>query len=401
MTLDTLSMLLIVLTVVVAAPLIVDRLPSRLGVPSVVVEILLGIAVGPALLGLVADTDVISAFADLGLAFLMFLAGYEIQFARIRGGPLRRSVWSWVFSLGLGLAVALLYVDGVTAAVVVGLALTTTALGMVLPILKDRGDAATPFGDRVLAVGTVGEFGPIVVIAFALSGERPSHTIAVLAVFTVLAVGGGWLARKPRHPRLGRVVSATLGTSAQVAVRLCVLIVVAMVTLAEWLGLDPVLGAFTAGILIHLALESSEPQEAEIVQSRLEGIAFGFFVPIFFVVTGVRLDVEALFADLWAVATVPVILALFLIVRGGPTYLMHRGVLARRDRIALAGYASTALPLVVVITTVGLDAGVLDPAHAAALVTAGMLSVLIFPILAVRFRAIAAQSSDETASPTA
>lgn len=399
MALDTLTMLLIVLTVAVAAPLIVDRLPSRLGVPSVVVEILLGIAVGPALLGLVTDTDVISAFAELGLAFLMFLAGYEIQFARIRGGPLRRAVWGWLISLGVGLAVALLYLDSVIAAVVVGLALTTTALGMVLPILKDRGDAATAFGDRVLAVGTVGEFGPIVVIAFALSGERPSHTIAVLALFTVLAISGGWLARKPRHPRLGRIVTATLGTSSQVAVRLCVLIVVAMVALAEWLGLDPVLGAFTAGILVHLALDSGEPHEAEIVRSRLEGIAFGFFVPIFFVVTGVRLDVEALFADAWAAATVPVALALFLIVRGGPTYLIHRGVLPRPDRLALAAYASTALPLIVVITTVGLDAGVLDPAHAVALVTAGMLSVLIFPILAVRFRDVAAHDPDSEASP--
>jgi Kef-type K+ transport system membrane component KefB len=398
-TLETLTMLVVVLTVAAAAPFIVDRLQHRIAVPSVVFEILLGILVGPAVLGLVSDTDVISALAELGLAFLMFLAGYEIQFSRIRGGPLRRSVWSWLISLGLGLAIALLYVDGVTAAVVVGLALTTTALGMVLPIVKDRGDSATPFGDRVLAVGTVGEFGPIVVIAFALSGQRPSHTIAVLAIFTVLAIGGGWLARKPRHPRLGRIVTATLGTSAQVAVRLSVLVVVAMVALAEWLGLDPVLGAFTAGILIHLALESSEPEEAEIVQSRLEGIAFGFLVPIFFVVTGVRLDVGALFADVWAAATVPVVLALFLVVRGGPTYLMHRGVLPRADGLALAAYASTALPLIVVITTVGLRAGVLDSAHAAALVTAGMLSVLIFPILAARFRDVAARSRGGTASP--
>ncbi len=378
-------MLVVVFLVAVTAPFMVDRLRAWVAVPSVVVEILLGILVGPQVLDLVSDTDVIAVLADLGLAFLMFLAGYEIEFARVRGDPLRRAGWGWTASLVIGLAVGLMVAGGTTG-LVIGLALTTTALGMIVPIVRDSGAAATPFGDRVLAVGTVGEFGPIIAIAFVLSGERPRHTIAVLALFAALALAGAWLARQPRHPRLGRVVTTTLGTSAQVAVRLCVLVVITMFALAEWLGLDPVLGAFTAGILVHLSLESSDPVETEIVHGRLEGIGYGFLIPIFFVVSGVRLDVESLASDVWALATVPLFLVLFLVVRGIPTFLLHRGVLALRDNVALAALAATALPLVVIITTVGVDTGVLEPERAAALAAAGILSVLVFPICAARFR---------------
>ncbi|HEY9291421.1 MAG TPA: cation:proton antiporter [Microlunatus sp.] len=401
MSLDSIVMITVIFAAAVLAPFIVDRLTPWIAVPTVVVEILLGIVVGPTLLGWVQDSQVVvSSLSDLGLAFLMFLAGYEIQFGKLKGDPLKRSAIGWLISLAVGLAAGFL-LGGVSSGLVVGLALTTTALGTILPILRDSGDAGTPFGDRVMAVGTVGEFAPILAIAFALSGERPRHTIAVLAVFAALAVVGGWLARKPRHPRLGRMVTVTLGTSAQVAVRLCVLVVVAMFALSEWLGLDPVLGAFTAGILISLFLKSGDPAEEEIVSSRLEGIGFGFLIPIFFVMSGVGLDIRALFAEPMVLIAVPVVLVLLLIVRGIPTYLLHRGVLERPDRLALGLFASAGLPLIVVITSLGTKAGALDAAHAAALVLAGVLSVLIFPILGSRLRhrgdpaAVSAPRADE------
>ncbi|QDP95037.1 cation:proton antiporter [Microlunatus elymi] len=397
MSLDSIVMIMVIFFVAVLAPFVVDRLSPWVAVPSVVVEILLGIVVGPTLLGWVTDTGVVSALSDLGLAFLMFLAGYEIQFNKLRGDPLRRSVISWLISLVVGLAAGLL-LGGLSSGVVIGLALTTTALGTILPILRDSGAAGTRFGDRVMAVGTVGEFAPILAIAFALSGERPRHTIAVLAVFAALALVGGWLASRPRHPRLGRLVTATLGTSAQLAVRLCVLVVVAMFALSEWLGLDPVLGGFTAGILVSLFLKSGDPAEEAVVSSRLEGIGFGFLIPIFFVVSGVALDIRSLLAEPIALVSVPAFLVLFLIVRGIPTYLLHVGVLEQRDRLALGLFAAAGLPLIVVITSVGVKAGQLDAAHAAALVLAGVLSVLIFPIVGGRVRhleAVVARGADE------
>lgn len=385
------TMLTVVALAAVVAPFVVDRLEPVVRLPSAVVEILLGILLGPLLLGLVHESPVIDAMADLGLAFLMFLAGYEIEFARIRGGPLRTAASSWVVSLGLGLGVGVL-LAGAEAGLVVGLALTTTALGVILPIVRDAGATGTPFGDRVLAVGTVGEFGPILAIAFVLSGQRPAKTVVVLLIFAALAVYGAFLARKPRHPRLGRVVTATLGTSSQVAVRLCVLVVVAMFALALGLGLDPVLGAFTAGILVHLFLGSSDPLESKVVESRLEGIGFGFLIPIFFVMSGVTLDVQAMLADPRVLWTVPVLVVLFLVVRCVPTFLFHRRALGRADALALGLMSATALPLVVVITTVGTTVGMLPESHAAALVTAAIVSVLVFPVAAetVRRRAMPA-----------
>ena len=385
MSLESLAMLVVVLAIAVLAPFVVDHLARWVTVPTVAIEILLGICVGPALLGLVRDADIVADLADLGLAFLMFIAGYEIEFARLRGDPLKRASWSWLLSLALGLAIGLLLAPN-DAGLVVGLALTTTALSVIVPIIRDSGDVATALGGRVLAVGTIGEFGPILAIAFVFSGERAQHTIAVLGVFAAFALVGAWLAQRPRHPRLERIVSATLGTSAQVAVRICVLTVVGMFAIAEWLGLDPVLGAFTAGILVHVFLGSSDPEEAAIVQSRLEGIGFGFLIPVFFVMSGVDLDIKSLVTDPAALVTVPLFLALLVVVRGVPTFVFHSGALPRRDRAALGLFASTGLPLIVVITTVGVDEQVLSSEHAAGLVTAGLLSVLVFPQIAAAVR---------------
>jgi Kef-type K+ transport system membrane component KefB len=380
---ESLMMLALITLAAVVAPFLADRVAPWLKVPSVVFEIVLGIALGPVLLGLVEKTEAVGALSDLGLAFLMFLAGYEIEVGRVVGGPLRRAAWSWLVSLGIGLGVGLA-VGGTDTGLVIGLALTTTALGVVLPLVRDAGLSGTRFGDGVLAVGTIGEFGPILAIAFVLSGQRPAHTLAVLGVFTALALAGAWLARRPRRPRLGRLVTATLGTSSQVAVRLCVFLVILLFATTEWLGLDPVLGAFTAGLLARVFLESSDPAEARIVGSRLEGIGFGFLIPVFYVVTGVGLDVGSLVSDPAVLVTVPVFLVLLLVVRGVPTFLFHRRELPRREALALSTMAATALPLVVVITTAGVSSGALDEAQAAALVISGVLSVLLFPALAER-----------------
>jgi Kef-type K+ transport system membrane component KefB len=386
MTEDAVAALVVIVVVAVIAPFVADRLHTWFAMPVVVAEILLGILVGPAALGLVTvtDGDVIAALSDLGLAFLMFLAGYEIDFARIKGRPLRLSVFGWLISLVLGVSTALLLAADQETGLVVGLALTTTALGTILPILRDSGQATTPFGVRVLAVGAVGEFGPILAIAFAFSGDRPVHTTVVLVLFAIAGVFAAWVARRPRHPRLARLVTATLGTSAQLGVRICVFLVIGMFAFAEFLGLDPILGAFVAGIVAHLFLAAGSEHEAEAVLSRLEGIGFGFFIPLFFVVSGVRFDLDALLSDGRALLLLPVFLVLFLVMRGVPTWLLHRNELPGRQPVALGLFAATALPLIVVITSIGVDEGAMLPATAASLVGAGMISVLLFPLLGLR-----------------
>lgn len=398
MTAADLTTAVLVLAAAFTAPFLSDHLSRWIAIPSVVLELLLGVLIGPVVLGWARQGEVVTAISDLGLSMLMFLAGYEIDFGRIRGQPLRLAVTGWLISLAAGLIIAgavVLWLDGSSpddlvahhsaAALVIGLAITTTALGTILPPVRDAGLLPTPLGGRVLAIGALGEFGPIVAVALLLTTDNPARTALLLAGFVVLALAGVWLATRKRPPRLARLVTATLGTSTQVAVRLAMLVVVFMLWVALRLGLDALVGAFSAGIIVKAFLGKGSRTEAHVVESKLEGIGFGFLVPFFFVMSGVKLDLKALAASPAVIGTIPVFLLLFLLIRGLPTLVLHRAdSLAKSGRNALALFASTQLPMVVVITNIGVQVGAIKTSTAAALVTAGMLSVLIFPLLALR-----------------
>lgn len=376
--------LVIVFAAVVLAPLVADRLARFVVIPSVVLEILLGLLVGPQVLGWATEGPLITFIADFGLAMLMFLAGYEIDFDRLQGTPLRLAGVGWLCSLVLGLGFGILIHGFTFASLVVGLALTTTALGTILPIVRDRGLLGTRLGPRILAVGGFGEFGPIIAIALLLSGNAPTQTGLLLAAFALVALAAVWLALRPRSKWLVRLVTVTVGTSVQLAIRFAVCTIIVMLWVAYELTLDVLLGAFVAGIVVRLAITTSHPREAEVVQSKLEAIAFGMFVPFFFVVTGMRFDLRALLDNPAALLLVPVFVGLFLVVRGGPILLLHRKDLDRAAARRLALLGSTALPIVVALTTIGTDTGVMRASTAAALVGAAMITVLVFPLLAVR-----------------
>jgi Kef-type K+ transport system membrane component KefB len=398
-TASDLTTAVLILAAAFLAPYLCDHLARWISIPSVVFELVLGVLLGPVALGWAHQGEVVTAISDLGLSILMFLAGYEIDFVRIKGRPLRLAVTGWLISLTGGIAIALgivFLLDGrspddlvahrTAASLVIGLALTTTALGTILPPLRDSGLLATPLGGRVLAVGALGEFGPIVAVALLLTTDNPARTALLLVLFVVLALFGVWLATRSRPPRLARLVASTLNTSTQVAVRLSMLVVVFMLWVALKLGLDALVGAFSAGIIIKAFFHAGSDAEAEAVESKLEGIGFGFLVPFFFVMSGIKLDLKALASSPAAIAMIPVFLVLFLLIRGVPTMVLHRrDSLAKAGRDALALFASTQLPMVVVITNIGVQAGAIKTSTAAALVTTGMLSVLVFPLLALRF----------------
>jgi Kef-type K+ transport system membrane component KefB len=388
----------LILAAAVIAPFLCDQLSRWAVIPTVVLELLLGVLIGPVVLGWARQGDVVNTIADLGLSMLMFLAGYEINFQQIRGKPLKLAITGWLISLVVGLLIAAGVVTWLTgtasddlvahrnaAALVIGLAITTTALGTILPPLRDAGLVNTPLGGRILAIGALGEFGPIVAVALLLTTDSPARTALLLVGFVALALAGLWLATRKRPPRLARLVTATLGTSVQLAVRLSMLIVVFMLWIALGLGLDALVGAFSAGIIVKAFLGTGEREEAEVIESKLEGIGFGFLVPFFFVMSGVKLDLKALFASPADIATIPVFLLLFLLVRGLPTLMLHRNdVLTKPARNALALFASTQLPMVVVITSIGVQTNAIKASTAAAIVTAGVLSVLIFPLFGLR-----------------
>lgn len=381
--------LVLIMAAAVLAPLLAYGFSRWLAVPLVIFEILLGILMGPDVLGWASSGQVIDVLSQLGLAMLIFLAGYEVEFDRIKGDTLKRSVWAWVITLALGLGAGILLSGGggFDKGVYIGTALTSTALGAILPVLRDAGDLKSRFGTVMMAMGSVGEFGPIIAMALLLSGRAPARSAALLVAFGVLTAAAVFWALRPRPPWFSRVIAKTLHSSAQFAVRLVMLMLVGMLALAQSMGLDILLGAFAAGLITRLVLHGAAPESSGTVLSKVEAIGFGFLVPLFFVVTGIEFDLAALLGGGGVLLLLPVFLVLFLVVRGLPMWLLAPRDLGRRDRSALVLFGSTALPLVVAITTMGVQDGKVEPGEAAALVGAGMLSVLVFPLVGLRLRA--------------
>ena len=379
---DTDSFFAIVVIAALAA-ITVAALPKRFAPPVVVLELLLGIAIGPELLDLAHTDEFIDFFADLGLGMLFFFAGYEIDFERIKGAPLKLGALGWVLSVALayGIGGALAASGMVISFLYTGSAMATTAIGTLIPILRDSGELKTRFGTFLLAAGAVGEFGPILLITLVLSTTNPLHEAAILLAFValavVLALGSvryawrGW-------PALERTFEA----SSQLAVRVTVVLIFGLVLLAGSLGLDILLGGFVAGMITRLALRG---QELQVFESKLTAIGFGFFVPFFFVTSGIEFDLAAL-GSAEAIAKLFLFLGLFLVVRGAPAMLLYRGALGARDRAALAFYSATELPLVVAITTIATEGGHMRTSTAAGLVGAAMLSTLIFPFVGLALR---------------
>ncbi|ROQ32458.1 transporter (CPA2 family) [Streptomyces sp. PanSC19] len=381
------STLILIMAIAVLAPLLAYAVGRRLPVPLVIFEILLGILIGPDVLDWARPDALIDGLSQLGLTMLIFLAGCEIEFGKVRGDTLRRSVWAWVIALGLGLATGVLLGGGYTKGVFIGVALTSTALGTVLPVLRDAGDLHGRFGSVVMAFGAVGEFGPIIAMALLLSGRGAAESTALLAAFAALTAAAVLWALRPRPPWFSKVIARTLHSSGQFAVRFVFLLLALMLGASTALGLDVLLGAFAAGLVTRLVLTGAAPDTGPQILEKVEAVGFGFLVPVFFVVTGVEFDLDSLLGGGRTLLLLPVFLVLFLVVRGGPIGFLAPRDLGREDRRGLVLYGSTALPLVVAITTIGVDDKEMTAGEAAALVGAAMLSVLLFPLLAMKLRA--------------
>jgi Kef-type K+ transport system membrane component KefB len=365
------------------AAITVATVPKRFAPPVVVIELMMGILIGPEILGLAHSDEFVEFFSNLGLGMLFFFAGYEIDFQRIKGKPMELGAAGWLLSvvLAYGLGGLLAAAGVVVSFLYTGSAMATTAIGTLIPILRDNGELKTRFGTHLLAAGGAGEFGPILLVTLVLSTANPFREGAILLLFVALALAlalvsvryawRGW-------PALER----TFETSGQLAVRVTVVLVFGLVLLAGKLGLDILLGGFVAGMITRLALQGHELQ---VFESKLTAVGFGFFVPFFFVTSGIEFDLAAL-GSAEAIAKLFLFLGLFLVVRGAPALLLYRHVLNARDRMALAFYCATELPLVVAITTIAIDAGEMKASTAAGLVGAAMLSTLIFPFVGMALR---------------
>lgn len=379
--------LVAVLAVAAAVPLILSAVP-KVPVPGPVLELVAGIVLGPAVLNLVKPDQAVKLVSTIGLAFLLFLAGLEIDVRHFRGPRARLA------GLGFGLSAALalgcssvLHAAGVVEnTLLVGIILMATTLGMIVPILKDAGVAERPVGQFAIAGASLGEVGSVVLLSLFFSGRAASLgpkllLLLLLAVLITLAVFA--TIRIERTIWITGVINRLADTSAQIRIRLSVLLVVGLGALATHLGFEAILGAFIAGGILRL-LDADAEHKHPLFHPKLDGIGHGFLIPAFFVTSGLTFNLSVLFSSTSTLLRVPLFLLVLLIVRGLPAVFYRSALDSNRDVVAVGLLQATTLPFIVAATTIGLQLHAIRPANAAALVAAGLFSVIIFPIISLQ-----------------
>src|SRR5215218_9658563 len=375
------SNLLIVMAVAFGAPLLLGLFP-RLLLPSVVLEIVAGIVVGPSVLGWVEVDEAVEVIALLGLAFVLFLAGLEIEFEKLRGRVLRLTLLGFAISFAVALVVSLglSAVDLVDTPLLVAIILCSTSLGVLVPVLKDSGQLATRFGQLIIAAASIADFGAIILLSIFFSGEGGTGSTLLLlgALFALAATVFLAVKGAERSRRLREDLVRLQDTTAQIRIRASLVLLVGFAALAESLGLEVILGAFIAGAIVSLVDRDRAMTHPEF-RRKLEAVGFGFFIPTFFVTSGVRFDLDALTASSSNLLMVPVFLAALLLARGVPA-IVYRGALDARQTAIAGLMQATSLPFIVAATAIGRELDLIDAAGSAALVGAGLLSVLLFPL---------------------
>ena len=385
--LSSLATLFVVAAVSAVAPILAVLLGRR--IPQLILLILGGVIIGPEVLGLEV-TGEIELIKNVGLGLVFLLAGFEIDPAMLFDRPGRLAVIAWVASVVVAAAVVggLTATGYVTAFTAVGLALTTTALGTVLPIMREKGMLGGALARYFLATGAIGELFPILAIAIFLSvNSRFSALVSLAAIALVAAV----LAIFPRFVHGGRLAHIALegaDATSQTTLRLTILLLLGLLVLAGEFGLDVVLGAFLAGAV----LRRWAPGDVHALEEKLDAIGYGFFIPVFFVTAGMGIDLQSIRES---PDRLVVFFILLLAVRGLPMLVVYRRALPPRERFQLMLLGSTTLPLVVALTEIGLSTGTMLPENAAALVGAGVLSVLFFPLVATAIQRPAPTSAEQ------
>ncbi len=376
--------LLIVVAAGVLAPLALGFFP-RIRLPAIVLEIVLGVVIGPSVLGWVKPDVPVSILALIGLAFLLFLAGLEIDVERLRGRVLELTAIGFALSFVIAILIGIgLHAGGfVKSPLFIAIVLVATSLGVIVPVLKDSGNVSSSFGQLLIAAGSIADFGAIILLSLFFSGKGSTSTagtLILLGIFgLVVAMVGLAIAGFEHSMSLSRVLQRLQDTTAQIRVRAAFLLLIAFTALADSVGLETILGAFAAGALLSL-IDRDEAMTHPQFRLKLEAVGFGVFIPIFFVTSGVRFDLNALFASASTVARVPLFLLAIYLARGLPAFVYVR--MLGRSRAIIAGVLqATTLPFIVAATQIGVQLGVVTRASAAALVAAGLLSVIISPAL--------------------
>jgi Kef-type K+ transport system membrane component KefB len=365
-----------------AVPLVLGFVPA-LRLPSVVLEIVVGILIGPSVLHWVTVDQPIAIVSLIGLALLLFLSGLELDLDRLRGRVLRVTGLAFLLSFGIALVVGygLGALGLIHAPLLVAIILVATSLGIVIPLLKDAGEISSDFGQLTIAGASIADFGAIILLSLFFSRQATGigAQLVLLGGFALLAVVVAIaLTRTERSMQLSSVLLRLQDTTAQIRVRGAFVLLVAFAAFAERLGLEVILGTFIAGAILALVDRDQMMTHGQF-RTKLEAVGFGIFIPIFFVTSGIRFDLAALLAHPSTIALVPVFLVALVVIRGVPAVL-YRPLVGGRRTLVAGLLQATSLPFIVAASQIGLELGVLTQATAAALIATGLLSVLIFPL---------------------
>ena len=373
-----LDTLLVVVLIAALAPIVCGALPKA-RVPQVVVLILCGILIGSHGLGL-ADTASIKLLSNVGLGFLFLLAGYELDPLLLREQAGKLAMVGWVLSaiIAVGAVAAFGALGYVRDFVPIGLAFTTTALGTLLPILHDNNMLSGQFGRFVLAAGAVGELFPILAISLFLTNRGEFVALISIAAVCLAAVLLISLPRVIGAARLHAVVEQGRRATAQTTLRLSIVLLLLLLVAAQHFGLDAVLGAMLAGMVLRTWTRRMDV-DVRPLEEKLDAVGYGFFIPIFFITSGMTLDIQSIAKNPLRLV---VFFVLLLVIRGLPSLVIYRNALPVRQRVEITFITATTMPLLIALAEIGLSDGVMIPANAAAMVGAGVLSVLVFPSVA-------------------
>lgn len=392
--------LLGVLAIAALAPVVAAVLPG-LRIPAVVLEIVVGVAVGPHALGWLEPDLVVQIVALVGLAMLLFLAGLEVDLRAWRGRLLGTVAAGYAASVAIGwlAGLALDGVGWVADPLLLGVTLSATSLGLVVAVLKDAQLLDSDVARTTIAAASFADLAGIVLLSvlFSTDDRGAGSRVALMALFvglvTLVAVAA---VASARSARLSDLVAMLQDTTAEIRVRAAVLLLVAFVVLAEKVGLESILGAFLAGVVV--AAVDRDATSHPHFRIKLEAVGFGFLVPVFFITSGMRLDVTGLLDNPTDVLRVPVLLCVLLAARGLPALLFRRG-LGTDGTVATGLLLATSLPFIVTASQIGLLTGRLAETTATALVCAGLCSVVLFPGLALNRARAALRTPPGAVSP--
>lgn len=377
--------LVIVCAVAFVAPLVSHAIP-RVRIPAIVLEILAGIVIGPTMLNWVQVDEPIRVLSMLGLSFLLFLAGLELELKLLVGRRLKVAATGFVVTMALayGISLGLRALGLVESTLLVAICLSATALGIVAPVLKDAGESSSEFGQLVIAAASIADFGTILALSLLFSREAgsPGAKLVLIGGFVVLTVViVAAMVAAERWSALTTSLIQQQDSTAQIRIRGAFVFLVGFAAIAGRLGLEVILGAFVAGALLAL-LDHDYARTHPKFHEKLDAIGYGVFIPVFFVATGLQFDTGALFASASTLARVPIFLAALVVVRGAPA-LLYRPLVGSRRAVVAGLLQATSLPFIVATTTIGLELHELTAPNASALVAAGLLSVIVFPMTAV------------------